>query len=194
MKCAYCKFEPKNKCDKDGQDCTGGKLDLSEYSNPENQPFHRISGNFQAQYGNSLTRLEEVMNFAKELQYKKLGLAFCVGLADEAGVIARMLENHGFDVNSVCCKMAGLDKKNYNVPYAKEKKFEALCNPVGQAKILNDGKTQMNIAFGLCVGHDMLFQKYSEAPVTTLAVKDRVLAHNPLGVVYSSYLRRKFKG
>jgi uncharacterized metal-binding protein len=30
----------------------------------------------------------------------------------------------------------------------------------------------------------MLFNKYSEAPVTTLVVKDRVTGHNPIAVLY----------
>ena len=30
------------------------------------------------------------------------------------------------------------------------------------------------------------FIKHSKAPVTVLAVKDRVLAHNPLGVLYTA--------
>ena len=193
MKCANCKFEPKNKCDKDGQDCTGGKLDLSEYQELENQPYHRISGCFQKDYGNNLTRFEEMYKFAQEMQFKKLGLAFCVGLAEEAAIISKMLEKLEFEVESTCCKMCGLDKQDFAVPNVRPDKFEALCNPLGQARILNKAKTQMNIALGLCVGHDMLFQKYSEASVTTLAVKDRVLAHNPLGVCYSSYWRKKFK-
>jgi uncharacterized metal-binding protein len=36
------------------------------------------------------------------------------------------------------------------------------------------------------VGDDTLFIKHSKAPVTVLAVKDRVLANNPLGVLYTS--------
>jgi len=59
-----------------------------------------------------------------------------------------------------------------------------MCNPITQAEFLNKEKTDLNIVIGLCVGHDSLFMKYSEAPVTVLAVKDRVLAHNPLGAVY----------
>jgi len=43
----------------------------------------------------------------------------------------------------------------------------------------------------LCVGHDMIFTKHSEAPVSSLITKDRVLANNPAGVVYSRYWRRK---
>jgi enoyl-CoA hydratase/carnithine racemase len=41
-------------------------------------------------------------------------------------------------------------------------------------------KTDFNVLLGLCVGHDSLFLKYAEAPCTVLAVKDRMLGHNPL--------------
>ena len=53
-----------------------------------------------------------------------------------------------------------------------------------QAKLLNDQKTEFNVIVGLCVGHDSLFTKYSDALVTTLVAKDRVLAHNPAGALY----------
>lgn len=61
---------------------------------------------------------------------------------------------------------------------------EAMCNPIGQASLLNEQKTEFNVAIGLCVGHDSLFYRYSDAPVTTLVAKDRVLAHNPCGAIY----------
>ena len=41
------------------------------------------------------------------------------------------------------------------------------------------------MALGLCVGHDSLFFRYSAAPCTVLAVKDRLLGHNPLAAVYN---------
>ncbi|MEW5952907.1 MAG: DUF1847 domain-containing protein [Bacillota bacterium] len=192
MKCAECKQDPKNRCDKDGFDCTGGKLDMSEYGEQGNRPLHTLSGQFQHQYGNNLTRLEELIKFCLEMQYQKIGIAFCVGLAEEAGLLSKILEQH-FKVDSVCCKMCGLDKKDYDVKNVKEGRFEALCNPLGQAKMLNKAKTDLNVELGLCVGHDILFHKYSEAPVSVFAVKDRVLAHNPLGAVYSSYWRKKYK-
>ena len=68
-----------------------------------------------------------------------------------------------------------------------------MCNPIAQAQLLNEEKTEFNIVLGLCVGHDTLFFKYSEAPVTVLAVKDRALAHNPLGALYLSdgYFKNK---
>ena len=66
-----------------------------------------------------------------------------------------------------------------------------MCNPKTQAKILNEAKTELNFIVGLCVGHDMLFTKASDAPVSSIITKDRVLANNPAGAVYSRYWRRK---
>ena len=59
--------------------------------------------------------------------------------------------------------------------------------------ILNDRQVDLNIVMGLCVGHDMLFNKYAKAPVTTLVVKDRVTGHNPAAVLYTaeSYYKEK---
>jgi uncharacterized metal-binding protein len=71
-----------------------------------------------------------------------------------------------------------------------------MCNPIGQASVLDDNGCELNILLGLCVGDDTLFIKHSRAPVTILAVKDRVLAHNPLGALYTSrhiYTRLKTK-
>ena len=65
-----------------------------------------------------------------------------------------------------------------------------MCNPAGQAALLNRVETELNILCGLCVGHDAIFAKESNAPVTTFIAKDRVLAHNPAGAVYSQYLRK----
>jgi len=70
---------------------------------------------------------------------------------------------------------------------------EVMCNPAGQARLLNDAKTQLNVLCGLCVGHDAIFSKVSEAPVTTLIAKDRVLAYNPAGAIYSRYIRERFQ-
>jgi uncharacterized metal-binding protein len=68
-----------------------------------------------------------------------------------------------------------------------------MCNPIAQAEFLNGEETDFNIVLGLCVGHDTLFFKYSKAPVTVLAVKDRALAHNPLGALYlaDGYMKGK---
>ena len=66
-----------------------------------------------------------------------------------------------------------------------------MCNPALQAQLLADAGTEFNISMGLCVGHDAIFNKMSHVPVTVLVAKDRVLAHNPLGAVYSRYWLKK---
>jgi uncharacterized metal-binding protein len=137
----------------------------------------------------------EICEFAEKMGYKRLGIAFCVGLANEAKTVGEILDAHGFEVVSACCKAGRTPKEGIGIK--DEEKIrrgtdEAMCNPIFQAKILNDEKADFNILLGLCVGHDSLFFKYAEAPTTVLAVKDRVTGHNPLASIYlsNSYYRK----
>lgn len=145
----------------------------------------RAASFIESRYYKKKTRMDETVLYAQKMGYKKLGLVFCVGLSEEARKIQGILTKE-FDVVSVCCKVCGISKDEYNLEKIEEG-FEASCNPIGQATIMNKENTDFNIVVGLCVGHDVLFYTHSEAPVTTLAVKDRVLAHNPLGYIYSAY-------
>lgn len=145
------------------------------------------------------TRVEEIINFANKCGYKKLGLAFCVGLSKEAKIFASILRNHGFEVESLACKNGSVLKEFIGISNEEQVRpctYEPMCNPIGQAKLLNQSGTQLNILLGLCVGHDSLFLKYSEAPVTVFAVKDRVLGHNSLAAIYMAegyYKKKLFK-
>ncbi|MEI6448599.1 MAG: DUF1847 domain-containing protein [Actinomycetes bacterium] len=133
------------------------------------------------------TRVEETIDFARRRGYERLGIAFCIGLRREAAVLSRVLTANGFTVASVVCKNGGLGKELLRIDDADKVHpgaFEAMCNPIGQARFLEKAGTQLNIMLGLCVGHDSLFIKYSAAPVTVLAAKDRVLGHNPLAALY----------
>ena len=47
------------------------------------------------------------------------------------------------------------------------------------------------VVVGLCIGADCLFDRASEAPVTHLFVKDRSLANNPIGALYSEHYLRE---
>ena len=134
-----------------------------------------------------LTRVEEIMDFARRCGFSHVGLAFCVGLHDEAAVVSRIFRANGFTVDSVACKNGALPKEEIGL--TDEDKIvpgdpETMCNPIGQARALARAGTQLNVVLGLCVGHDSLFMMHAEAPVTVLAVKDRVLGHNPLAAVY----------
>jgi uncharacterized metal-binding protein len=72
-----------------------------------------------------------------------------------------------------------------------EAKMARVEDTIAFAKLLNRAETDMNVIVGLCVGHDMLFSKYSEAPVTTMVVKDRVTGHNPVSVLYGQNFYHK---
>lgn len=133
------------------------------------------------------TRVEDTIAFAKLMGYEKIGIATCIGLLDETQRLAVILEAQGFIPLSVCCKTGSIDKLELGLKESDKVRpstFEPACNPVAQARLLNHAGTDMNVIVGLCVGHDMLFTKYSEAPVTTLVVKDRVTGHNPVSVLY----------
>ncbi|KGK87768.1 DUF1847 domain-containing protein [Clostridium sp. HMP27] len=135
------------------------------------------------------TRLEEIMDFANKCRFKKLGVAFCIGLSNEAKMLCKILRHNGFDVDSIVCKNGSIPKEYLNIKDNEKVRpgtYEPMCNPIGQANFLNSAKTELNIMLGLCVGHDSLFIKCSDAPITVFAVKDRVLAHNPLGALYLS--------
>ncbi|RME36546.1 MAG: DUF1847 domain-containing protein, partial [Deltaproteobacteria bacterium] len=119
--------------------------------------------------------------------FARIGIATCIGLLEETRRLSDILAAQGLEPVSVCCKAGSIDKLALDLKEEDKVRpgtFEPACNPIAQAKILNDEKTDMNIIMGLCVGHDMLFSKYSEAPVTTLVVKDRVTGHNPVSVLY----------
>jgi len=133
------------------------------------------------------TRVEDTIAFAKLMEYRKIGIATCIGLLEETHRLAAILNAQGFEPMSICCKAGSIDKLKLGLSEAEKIRpstFEPACNPIAQAKLLNRAETDMNIIVGLCVGHDILFTKYSDAPVTTLVVKDRVAGHNPVSVLY----------
>jgi uncharacterized metal-binding protein len=136
-------------------------------------------------------RIKELIEFGRLIQARKIGVAFCAGMRDEAARIVGFLEKSGFVVPSVLCKCGGVDKTGLHVAkkykIGDPLKFEASCNPVLQAELLNKAETDINVIVGLCLGHDMLFTLNSKAPVTTLIVKDRLLGHNPVIALYSNY-------
>jgi len=138
-------------------------------------------------------RIREIAEFAKKIGTKKIGMAFCSGLSDEASRAAEILEKHEIEICSVVCSCGALDKSELGVPadykIRDPEKFEAACNPILQAELLNQAETGFNILIGLCVGHDMLFTKNSQAAVTTLVVKDRFTGHNPVISLYTPYHR-----
>ena len=167
-----------------------------EYQKAENHDFYVTASEIEGLGYGEWCRLKETLELCKAMRYQRIGIAFCQGLSREARIISRIFVRHGFEVASVICKTGGIEKEQVGI--ARERKVnpeaaEMMCNPISQAKLLNLHGTQFNVLVGLCVGHDSMFYKYSDALVTTLIAKDRVLAHNPAGAVYCSegYYKKK---
>jgi uncharacterized metal-binding protein len=187
---------------------------LREYEKPQVREFARVASIQEAEcYINRHVqpyvlhpvkpRVQEICEFAKKMGYRKLGVAFCAGLPSEAQALTKILEAQGFEVVSVVCKVGGTSKENIGIRQEEKiqiGQFETMCSPIVQATILNEEKTDFNILVGLCVGHDSLFFKYSNAFSTVFVAKDRVLGHNPaaalynLGIYYARMLRPGIDG
>ena len=170
---------------------------MSEYDKPGVKEFARLASVQEFQCYErlpdglraKLPRIEETIQFARKNGYQRLGIAHCAGLAYEAGLVTEILEKNGFEVVSVQCKTGAVPKERIGVKAAEKiagpEMWETMCNPIVQAMIINKSKVNMAIMLGLCIGHDTLFIKYCEVPLTVLAVKDRVLGHNPLAALYA---------
>ncbi len=169
---------------------------ITEYDLPEVREFARLASVQEFECYEQLPegrrtkipRVEELFQFAGKCGYQRLGIAFCTGLANEARILTDILENKGFEVVSVRCKVGATPKERIGI--TEEEKIrgpgwlETMCNPIVQAEILNTVKVDLAIMLGLCIGHDTLFIKYCRVPMTVLAVKDRVFGHNPLAALY----------
>ncbi len=122
-----------------------------------------------------LDRIHEIIEYSREVRINKIGIANCTVFNQESEKLEEILVKAGFSVEKVNCKY-GRVPFNDLVPGYKG----ISCNPAGQAKYLEEKGTELNIMVGLCLGHDMIFNSKSRAPVTPLIIKDRKLQHNTL--------------
>lgn len=140
-------------------------------------------------YYGKISRVEEIVAFARRIGAERIGIASCLGLIDETKIFVKVLRAAGLQPYTVLCKVGSVDKTDIGIPDSLKIQcgaFEACCNPILQAQLLNAEKTQLNVIMGLCVGHDSLFTRHSDALVTTLVSKDRVTGHNPAVTLYNS--------
>ena len=159
----------------------------------EAEGYERLPGGLRTK----IPRVEELILFARKMKYKRLGIAHCIGLHNEARILTEILENKGFEVASICCKVGAVPKEEIGIkPEEKIRPpefFEPMCNPIAQAEILNQEGVDLAILVGLCLGHDTLFIQHCRTPITVLVVKDRVFGHNPIAGIYlaqTSYYQR----
>lgn len=157
-----------------------------EYMKPEVNRFYVATKSPGPRRGRTsfTPRLRRVIDVCKMMGYKRLGLAFCVGFKDESNLYSKILRSHGFEVVSVSCCNGGFNIADYGVPLPDGCDYDAACNPLGQARLMNEQKVQFNLVMGLCAGHDSLFMKHAEAMSTVIAVKDPATGHSPVMALY----------
>jgi len=143
--------------------------------NPADRKIVEASFLTVAETEGSADRVEEIKVFAKELGFKKIGIAFCKGLREYGEKIDKELSND-FEVVSVCCNISEISKDDIGVTPIEDAS-ELACNPIGQATVLNANNVDYTIKCGFCLGHDLIFSKNIESPTTTLLVKDRKFHH-----------------
>ena len=167
---------------------------LERYGEDRNHEIMVASAEVEYEGYCQWTRVQEIMEFARKIGARKIGIANCIGLIREARMFARILRANGFEPYAVICKVSGTPKSSVGIPKECERIGAAMCNPILQARLLNREHTDLNVVIGLCVGHDSLFYRYSKAYVTTLVTKDRVTGNNPAASLYTaeSYYKKKY--
>jgi uncharacterized metal-binding protein len=204
--CAYC--PPRVRACRQGEaDARGpgfcpGKVDpgtqacaRTEYQDPETRRIAQESARVEAEGYCRWTRVEEIVQFARRMGFRKIGIANCISFVDDAYVLSGILESHGFEVVSVACKNGNIPKEEIGLTDSEKVRpgqFEALCNPIAQAELLAAHGCELNVVMGLCVGHDSLFFQHAKGLSTVLVAKDRVLGHNPVAALHlaDSYYSR----
>jgi uncharacterized metal-binding protein len=161
----------------------------TEYSKPDLIDVYKAASVVVTNGHGKWTRVQEAIEFAKELKLMHIGLASCGALFRESRMISELFTGAGFQVTSISCQVGKVSPESRGVPEIKGLR-SATCNPIAQAEILNSVGTELNFLLGLCMGHDILFNRYSQAPVSTLIVKDRITGHNPTAALHTGSLRR----
>lgn len=144
---------------------------MSELYSPEHKKIMKVNLKYTSMSHN---RIEEIMTFARGMNFTRIGIAHCITFGLEAQHLSDYLSRY-FEVTTVDCKYGRLRQNELLGGDSRR----VLCNPAGQADYLNTRGTELNISMGLCVGHDMIFSQKSDALVSNLFDKDFTNNNNP---------------
>lgn len=178
MDCTKCN----SKVCRDTNSCHNQKFDdrvlMLKYHLPDNQKIIQASAKLVDNgRAGTLSRLQEIIEFSKSMNFQRIGIAYCYGMERDALLITRIFRESGFSIFPVSCTTGGFKQSEVN---EQSKINNVSCNPLAQAVQINSESVDLTITIGLCLGHDMLFHKNIKSYTTTLIVKDRVYYHNPI--------------
>jgi uncharacterized metal-binding protein len=179
MNCTTCDDKM---CRKQQTSCDRESFDknevIAEYQDISNREIVKAAAELvDSGRAGTLSRMEEIVEFAQTMGYKKLGLAYCYGMEQYANAIETVLIDKGFKVSAVSCSVGGLKQSEVNSASCIHK---VSCNPLGQAEQLNTENVDLTLVVGICLGHDILLNRTLNMDFTTLVVKDRKNNHAPL--------------
>lgn len=151
---------------------------IANYQSPKNSEIVRTAAELvDGGRAGTLSRMEEIIEYAKLMKYQKIGIAYCYGMEQYAKAIETLLTDEWFDVSAVSCSVGGLKQSEVNDSSCIHK---VSCNPLGQAEQLNAEEIDLTLVVGICLGHDILLNRSLKMDFTTLVVKDRKYNHAPL--------------
>ena len=178
MDCTRCNTKSCRETESCSAQKFGNEAILDTYSLPATQKVIQAAA-ILVNHGRAgtLSRLQEIIEFSKEMKFQRIGLAYCYGMENDAALVTTIIRESGFHMIPVSCTTGGFKQSKVNNHSNIEK---VSCNPLAQAAQINHEKVDLTITMGLCLGHDMLFQKQIDSYTTTLIVKDRVHDHEPI--------------
>jgi uncharacterized metal-binding protein len=169
-----------------GRSCAIERLGLEARPSAHERRMLEAAMDISFEEERQLCRLAELVYFCLEMELRQIGIAFCEELREPAEILDGVLRR-SFETVPVGCRVGGSIEGESDESIVPP----VCCSPLSQARVLNRAGTELNVIVGLCMGADCLFTQASEAPVTTLFVKDRSLANNPIGAAYSEYHLRE---
>ena len=83
---------------------------LKIYSKAKNAQIMKAAAEVEFEGYGQLTRVQEIMAFARKIGARKIGIATCVGLIRESQIFAEILRKHDFEVYGMACKVGQIPK------------------------------------------------------------------------------------
>ncbi len=185
MNCLSCTSKSCRKTVSCGAESFGLAESLENYHRPENQQVIRAAARLvDGGRAGTLSRIQEIVEFARDMEYRNIGIAYCYGMEDTALAVREIFTSQGLKATGVSCTVGGLRQDQVNTDSSLP---GVSCSPLNQAAQLNAQKAELAVVIGLCMGHDILFNREFDGDITTLVVKDRTNEHNPMqGITKSS--------